>query len=585
MTDDIIPLDEARRRKSKSNGAAYGDTDAGAAETIERLSQLSKLEYEAVRKDEAPRLNFRVSVFDDLVEAARVERKRAELIEAQRRADALEAQQQKEIEAALATSAAEIIDCEDVLGLFEADWRRLVAGEVKNAKILYLVATSRLLNKTMHAAVKGPSSAGKSEIRGHVLKFMPPESVISFTSLSERALIYNSDDFQHKILSMGEAAGAQEQTLQDYLLRELMSEGRLEYHTVQKVGDRMETITIVKDGPVAFLVTTTKNKLHPENETRMLSLEVDDSETQTRAVMAKVAEVEGLGATTDVVDFGPWHDFQRWLASGTVDVVLPFAPALADAIPARAVRLRRDLGQVLRAIKGHALLHRQHRELDERGRIVADLDNDYAAVRDLMHGLLQETSDVKIKETTLETIAAVTEATFGMGSEEGATCQAVAKILRLDKTAALRRLKVAHGDGFVVNLETRRGMPGKYRATDQSVESETMLPTLEALTSSYLSHSEIPATLQPQPKDSSIQTSCGLHDGLQPAPENSQPATAEQPGCNPDCNRQDAENAKESEDGCRVAQKSEGSSQKDSEPKQIDLEDAIAAANQARIDL
>ena len=48
-----------------------------------------------------------------------------------------------------------------------------MAGEQKNAKMLYLAATSRLLDKCIHVAVKGPSSAGKSEIRKRVLGFIP----------------------------------------------------------------------------------------------------------------------------------------------------------------------------------------------------------------------------------------------------------------------------------------------------------------------------------------------------------------------------------------------------------------------------
>jgi putative DNA primase/helicase len=119
----------------------------------------------------------------------------------------------------LAASAKEIIESPNVLDRFSADWRNLVAGEERNAKILFLVATSRLFSKTMHTAIKGPSSGGKSEIRTRVLQFFPPEAVISFTTLSEKALLYIKDDFSHRILSMGEAAGADEQKLQDYLLR------------------------------------------------------------------------------------------------------------------------------------------------------------------------------------------------------------------------------------------------------------------------------------------------------------------------------------------------------------------------------
>ena len=89
---------------------------------------------------------------------------------------------------------------------------------------------------------------------------------------------------------------------------------------------------------------------------------------QTRAVLRKVAEVEGLNHSHAAIAYEPWRDFQRWLAVGSRQVVVPFADVLSDLIPAASVRLRRDFGQMLRAVKAHALLHRQHRDRDERGR-------------------------------------------------------------------------------------------------------------------------------------------------------------------------------------------------------------------------
>jgi len=112
--------------------------------------------------------------------------------------------------------------------------------------------------------------------------------------MTEKALIYFEGDLAHKIFSMGEAVATEEQSFQDYLLRELISEGRINHVTPQKIGDQITSVTIRKEGPVAFLVTTTKAKLHPENETRMLSLEIDDTERQTKNVLMKVAEVRGL---------------------------------------------------------------------------------------------------------------------------------------------------------------------------------------------------------------------------------------------------------------------------------------------------
>ena len=112
---------------------------------------------------------------------------------------------------------------------FIGSFRKIVAGEENNAKLLYLVATSRLFPTCMSAAVKGPSAVEEPRPRKQVLQYFPPEDVVTFTTMSEKALLYFEDDFQHKILSMGEATGTEEQVMQDYLLRELISEGMLHY--------------------------------------------------------------------------------------------------------------------------------------------------------------------------------------------------------------------------------------------------------------------------------------------------------------------------------------------------------------------
>jgi hypothetical protein len=53
--------------------------------------------------------------------------------------------------------------------------------------------------------------------------------------------------------------------------------------------------------------------------------------------------------------------------------------------------------------------------------------------------------------------------------------------LKLDKSSAWRRLRVASTKGYIVNLETRKGQPGRYRVTNQEVEAEELLPAPEAI--------------------------------------------------------------------------------------------------------
>jgi len=431
---------------------------------IERLALLTPIDYQIERKAAAGRLEIAVTALDKLVSA-------------QRPKTAVKKSAAPEIDPdELQRAAGHIIRHPDILSLFATEFSKVIAGEAANGKLLYLVATSRLFDKTMNAAIKGTSAGGKSEIRKCVLEFFPPESVVSFTSLSEKALIYYDGDFAHKILSMGEAAATDEQKFQDYLLRELMTERRIKYPTVQKVGGELLAVTIEKEGPVTFLVTTTKSKLHPENETRMLSLEIDDSEKQTRSVLGKVAQVEGLNLSAAQVDYKHWQDFQRWLELGERRVVVPFAAEMASLIPPAAVRLRRDFGQVLRAIKAHALLHREQRGRDDAGQIIADIEHDYAIARELLNPILAEGSGVAINEAMAETIDAVAKATIGMTEAEGANSKTIAKLLKLDQSATWRRLWGACADGHIVNLEQRYRMPGKYRVAGQKPETSTILP-------------------------------------------------------------------------------------------------------------
>jgi hypothetical protein len=448
------------------NGAlAEGENNA----EIERLANLSAIKYDQEREASAEMLGARVSTLDEAVKQQR--RKSAKAAKWTAKSDVGE----------LRRSAGHIIEHPKILDLLANEFAKVIAGEATNGKLLYLIATSRLFDKTMNAAIKGTSAGGKSEIRKRVLEFFPPESVVSFTSLSEKALIYYDGDFAHKILSMGEATATDEQEFQDYLLRELMSESRIRYPTVQKVGGELVAVTIEKEGPVAFLVTTTKSKLHPENETRMLSLEIDDSENQTKDVLRKVAQVEGLNHSAVQVDYGPWQDLQRWLELGERRVVVPFAAEMVALIPPAAVRLRRDVGQVIRAIKAHALLHREQRGRDDAGQIVADIEQDYTTVRELLNSILAEGSGVAVNKAMAETIKAVAEATDGMSDGECVSAQDIARALKLDKSAARRRLLAACDEGFVVNLEQRKGMPGKYRVTPQTVERGNILPDAATL--------------------------------------------------------------------------------------------------------
>src|SRR3954453_22801304 len=164
-----------------------------------------------------------------------------------------------------------------------------VVGERRGAKLIYLATTSRLLDRPVSVAVKGPSSGGKSYVTEAVLKLFPPSAFYALTAMSDRALAYSNEPLKHRHLVIYEAAGMASE-FATYLIRSLLSEGHLRYETVAKTKNGLDPKIIDREGPTGLIVTTTALRLHPENETRMLSITVTDTTEQTASVFQALAE-------------------------------------------------------------------------------------------------------------------------------------------------------------------------------------------------------------------------------------------------------------------------------------------------------
>ena len=348
-----------------------------------------------------------------------------------------------------------------------------VAGESRLAKLLYLAVTSRLLHKPVSIAMKGPSSGGKSYLTEQVLGFFPDEAYYALTAMSEHALAYSEEPLSHRFLVIYEAGGMNSD-FQTYLMRSLLSEGRVRYETVEKTSEGMKPRLIEREGPTGLIVTTTAVKLHPENETRLISLTVTDTQQQTRDIMAALAD-EGVA---DGPDLDSWHALQQWLARAERRVTIPYAKELAAKIPPLAVRLRRDFGALLNLIKAHALLHQANRQRDREGLIIATIA-DYAKVRDLVADLVSEGIEATVSPTVRETVATVGR--LHDETEKAATLRDIAEELKLDKSTASRRVRTAIDKGFIKNLEDQRGRAGRYVPADPLPDDVEILPPPEVL--------------------------------------------------------------------------------------------------------
>jgi hypothetical protein len=350
---------------------------------------------------------------------------------------------------------------------------RGLVGETKNAKLIYLAITSRLLKKQVSLVIKGLSSSGKSYTIECVAALFPPEAVYTMTAMSERALIYLDESLSHRTITLYEAVALREgrEKAEDnqtaYIVRSLLSEGHIEYPAVIRQEDgSLRTEKLIVPGPTNLVTSTTSISLHPENETRMLSLTSNDSKAQTAAVMVVSADDDEPGRISDL---GDWHDYQRWLADARREVTIPYARCVAAQIPPDAVRLRRDWNTIRALIRAHAMMHQAGRQVDARGRVVATLD-DYAAVRSLVAELVAEgigaTVPPPVRETVNTVAALVGNARQdwdeGHAGQASATVAAVGEKLNIERSSATRRLHTAASHGYVVNVEDRRGKAARY---------------------------------------------------------------------------------------------------------------------------
>jgi hypothetical protein len=371
---------------------------------------------------------------------------------------------------------AELARCPNILAkALEAVRACGLIGEERAVKLIYLAMTSRLLARIVSIAVKGPSSGGKSFLVEIILKLFPSEALYVLTAMSERALAYGEEPLAHRIMVLYEAAGMASD-FGTYLIRSLLSEGRICYETVEKTEEGLKSRRIEREGPTGLITTTTAVRLHPENETRLLSLTVTDTPQQTKAIMRAQAGRQGH---TNKPDLTPWLALQQFLALGAAHVVIPFASELADLIPAVAVRLRRDFPTVLALIEAHALLHQATRERTPEGAVIATLE-DYSTVREIVIDFISQGVDVTVPKIVRDAVTAVTELATEDGCG-GVSLTKLAKKLGLDKSSTSRRATDAIARGYLKNLEENKGRSARLVIGDPLPADVEVLPTVPTL--------------------------------------------------------------------------------------------------------
>ncbi len=340
---------------------------------------------------------------------------------------------------------------------FEAEG---LVGEKTAATTVLLAGVSRLLPSPIHIVVKAASSSGKNYSVRIVVRCFPPDQVDEIMDMSPRALEYLEDGLKQKIVVIAEQEGAERA---EYAMRIAMSEGTLSVWVAEpnKITGKVETRKHEVEGPACFITTTTRAKLHDENETRVLEVVLDESTEQTARILEAQARFASHPPTpSEIAALERKRKIIQVALSLIVprSVRIPQAERLLKEFPIQHVRRRRDFSKLLALTSAHALLHQYQRKIDNE--TITTTDKDVQTAQQLCASLL---SDVSPRLVELE--RRLREA-FG---DTNFTAKKAAKALGQDTDAVRRRLQeLLDAESVEIAEEHKGNKPAEWKVVYDS---------------------------------------------------------------------------------------------------------------------
>lgn len=243
-----------------------------------------------------------------------------------------------------------------------------VVGEEMNRLLLFCVASSYKMPKTLHAIVQGSSGSGKTHLLNAVLELMPPEELLNVTRITDKSLYnYGKYALRNKLFVIQDLDGLSEEALLAF--RELISYEKVASSTTgQDKNGQIGSYVKEVYGPVASMTATTQTEVYEDNENRCFTLAVNEGEAQTQAIIdyMNACSIGTVNWSNQQYTKHVFRNCVRMLQP--YEVVNAYADQLSLPDGVHKARRLHSLYQAL--VKQITLLHQFQRKKDAQGRLI-----------------------------------------------------------------------------------------------------------------------------------------------------------------------------------------------------------------------
>lgn len=249
--------------------------------------------------------------------------------------------------------ALELLYGPNIFGNYLDAVRRLgLVGEKLKAIVILIVIVSRLLARPLNLLVKGQSSAGKNFLVNCCIQLCPEDAVRALTSSSTRSWNYAEDYFCHRVVYLKER---NETAGNVHPIRLLISENVLTHQVTVNEGNERVMRTVFTRGPIASISTTKENQLEADDESRNISIWIDESEKQTKRIIAASTIEEPKPSQHEIQGWHAAHALIQQQAQKTL--VLPdWLHEATELVNTADLRARRYFPAFITGCKSIALL-------------------------------------------------------------------------------------------------------------------------------------------------------------------------------------------------------------------------------------